>query len=72
MPPELVANIYKARREGKLPGKKEQRQQCTEFQMFRRRWDSLWFNEDGLLTIMLGAKHGHSGRERVVCSFAIR
>jgi len=57
--PGVVADLVRAKKEGRRPSEAEQQVKSTEFKYFCDRWDSLRFNSDGLLTIIIGL--------RVVC-----
>jgi len=51
--PWVVADLVQAKKEGRRPSEAEQRVKCATFKCFCDRWDSLQFNDDGLLTITL-------------------
>jgi len=68
----VVADLVRAKKEGRRPSKAEQRVKCAEFKYFCDRWDSFKFNSNGLLTITLASSTHHQGYERVVCPFAQR
>ena len=70
--PGVVADIYRAKKEGRRPSEERIRQGCTEFRLYCQRWDSLRIGQDGLLTISLAASGRHPERKRVVCPTAIR
>jgi len=70
--PGVVADLVRAKKEGRRPSEAEQRVKSAEFKYFCDRWDSLRFNGDGLLTITLAAGTSRSERERVVCPSALR
>jgi len=70
--PGVVADLVRAKKEGRWPSEAEQWVKCVEFKYFCNRWDSLRFNGDGLLTITLAAGTNRHERERVVCPFALR
>jgi len=70
--PGVVAEVYRAKREGRRPSDEQQRQGCAELQLYCRRWNSLRIGPDGLLTMSVAAKHGQPAGERVVCPTAIR
>jgi len=70
--PGKVADLVRAKKEGRRPSEAEQQVKSAEFKYFFDRWDSLRFNGDGLLTITLAAGTNRSDRERVVCPSALR
>jgi len=70
--PEVVADVYRAKKEGRRPSEKQLRQGCAELRLYCQRWDSLWIGPDGLLTMTLAANSRHPARKRVVCPAAIR
>jgi len=70
--PGVVADVYRAKKEGRRPSEKQLRQGCAELRLYRQRWDSLRIGPDGLLTMTLAANSRHPTRERVVCPAAIR
>jgi len=70
--PGVVADLVRAKKEGRRPSEAEQRVNSAKFKYFCDCWDSLRFNSDGLLTITLAASTNHSEGERVVCPSALR
>jgi len=68
----VVANVYRTKQEGRRTSDKQQRQGCTELQLYCQRWNSLRIGPDGLLTMSLATNHGQPAKERVVCPTAIR
>jgi len=70
--PGMVADIFRAKKEGRRPSEKQQRQRDVEFQLFCRRWDSLKVSPDGLLMITLAADNRQQERDRVFCPCALR
>jgi len=70
--PKIVADKYRAKKEGRRPSEEQLRQGCAKFRLFCQRWDSLQIGQDGLLTITLAANGRHPERKRVVCPAAIR
>jgi len=70
--PGVVADVYRAKKEGRRPSEEQLRQGCAEFRLFCQRWDSLRIGQDGLLTITLAANGRHPERKRVVCPAAMR
>jgi len=70
--PGVVADIYRAKKEGRRPSEEQLRQGCVELWLFCQRWDSLRIRQDSLLTISLAANGRHPKRKRVVCLTAIR
>jgi len=70
--PGVVADLVRARKEGRRLNEAEQRVRSAEFKYFCDHWDSLQFNGDGLLTITLATGANRRERERVVCPFALR
>jgi len=68
----VVADVYRAKQEGRRPSDKQQRQGCAELRLYCRRWNSLRIGPDGLLTMSLAAKHRQPAKERVICPAAIR
>jgi len=70
--PGVVANLVRAKKEGRRPSEAEQQVKSAEFKYFCDHWDSLRFNSNGLLTITLAAGTSRSERERVVCPSALR
>jgi len=70
--PGVVADLVRAKKEGRRPSEAEQWVKYAEFKYFCDHWDSLQFNGDGLLTITLATGANHQERERVVCPFALR
>jgi len=70
--PGVVADVYRAKQEGRRPSDRQQRQGCAELRLYCRRWNSLRIGPDGLLTMSLAAKHRQPAKERVICPAAIR
>jgi len=70
--PGVVANVYRAKKEGRRPSKKQLRQGCAELCLYCQRWDSLRIGQNGVLTMTLAATDRHPERKRVVCPAAIR
>jgi len=68
----VVADLVRAKKKGRRPSEAEQWVKCAEFKYFCDRWNSLQFNSDGLLTIMLATGVNHQERERAVSPFALR
>jgi len=68
----VVADVYRAKKEGRRPSEEQLRQGCAEFQLFCQHWDSLRIDGDRLLTITLASNGRQPERERVVCPAAIR
>jgi len=48
--PGVVADMYRAKKEGRRPSEEQLRQGCTKFRLFCQRRDSLWIRNDGLLS----------------------
>jgi len=70
--PGVVADIYRAKKEGRRTSEEQLRQGCAEFRLFCQRWESLRIEQDGLLTISLASNGRHPERKRVVCLTVIR
>jgi len=70
--PEIVADVYQAKKRERRPSEEQLRQGCAELRLYCQRWDFLRIGPDGLLTITLAATHGHLERKRVVCPAALR
>jgi len=70
--PGTVADIFRAKEEGRRPSEKQQRQGDVEFQLLCRRWDAFKVSPDRLLTITLAADNRKQERDRVVCPRALR
>jgi len=70
--PGVVADVYRAKKEGRRPSEKQLRQGCAELRLYCQRWDSLRIGPDGLLTMTLAANNRHPTRERIVCPAVIR
>jgi len=68
----VVADLVRAKKEGRRPSEAEQRVKNAEFKYFCKRWVSIQFNSYGLLTITLAAGTNRRKRERVVCPSALR
>jgi len=68
----VVAEVYRAKQEGRRPSDEQQSQGCAELRLHFRRWNSLRAGPDDLLTMSVASKHRQSTRERVVCPTAIR
>jgi len=68
----VVADVYRAKKEGRRPSEEQRRQGCAELRLYCQRWDSLRIGPDGLLTMTLAANNRHPTRERVVCPAVIR
>jgi len=64
----VVADVYRADKEGRRPSERQLRQECAELRLYCQRWDS----PDGLLTMTFAAHNRHPERKRVVCQAAIR
>jgi len=69
--PGAVADIFRAKKEGRRPSKEQQRQGDVEFQLLCHRWDSLKVSPDGLLMMTLAADNRQQERDRVICSRAL-
>jgi len=69
---EVVADVYRAKKEGRIPSEEQLRQGCAELRLYCQRWDSLRIRPDGLLAMILAASNRHPERKRVVCPAAIR
>jgi len=63
----VVADIFRAKKEGRRPSKEQQRQGDFEFQLLCSYWDALKVSPDGLLMITLAADSRQQERDRVVC-----
>jgi len=70
--PGVVAEVYRAKQEGRRPSDQRLRQGCAELRLYCRRWDSLRIGPNGLLTMSVAATPGPPAEERVVCPTAIR
>jgi len=70
--PGTVADIFRAKKEGRRPSEEQQRQWDAEFQFFCRHWNSLQICPDGLLTMTLAADNRQQERDRVVCPRILR
>jgi len=70
--PGAVADIFRAKKEGRRSSNEQQRQGDIEFHLLCRRWDALKVSPDGLLMIMLAADNRPQERDRVVCPRALR
>jgi len=70
--PGAVADIFRAKKEGRRPSEEQQRQGDVEFQLLCRRWDALKVSPNGLLMITLAADNRQQERDRVVCPRALR
>jgi len=70
--PGVVADVYRAKKEGRRPSEEQLRQGCAELRLYCQRWDSLRIGQDGLLTMTLVANSRHPTRKRAVCPAAIR
>jgi len=46
--PGVVADIYRAKKDGRRPSEERIRQGCAEFRLLCQRWDSLRIGQDGL------------------------
>jgi len=69
--PGVVADVYRAKKEGQQLSEEQLRQGCAELRLYCQRWDSLRIGQDGLLTMTLAANSRHPERKRVVCPAAI-
>jgi len=49
--PEVVADMYRAKKEERQLSEEQLRQGSTELRLYCQRWDLLWIGQDGLLTI---------------------
>jgi len=65
--PGVVADVYRAKKEGRRPSKEQLRQGCAKLRLIGQRWDLLRIGNDGLLTITLAANSRRPERRRVVC-----
>jgi len=63
MLPDVVADIFRARKESRQPSKEQQRQGNIEFQHFCLHLSSLSVNEDDLQTISLAADTRNQEKE---------
>jgi len=70
--PGVVADVYRAKQEGRRPSSTQRRQGCAELRLYCQRWSSLRVGPDGLLTMTLAANSRQPARKRVVCPVAIR
>jgi len=68
----VVANIFRAKKEGRRPSEKQLWQRDVEFQLLCCRWDALKVSPDGLLMITLAADNRQQERDRVVCPRTLR
>jgi len=68
---QVVANVYRAKQEGRRPSDKQRKQGCAEWRLYCQRWNSLRIGPDGLLTVSLTTNHRRPTRERTVCPAAI-
>ena len=70
--PEVVADVYRAKREGQRPSDKQRKQDCAEWRLYCRRWNALRIGPDGLLTISWATNHSQPIQEGTLCPAAIR
>jgi len=68
----VVADVYRAKKEGRRPSEEQLRQGCAELRLYCQHWDSLRIGQGGLLTMALAVTDRHPKRRRVVCPTAIR
>jgi len=72
MLPDVVADIFQARKESRQPSEEQQLQGNIEFQHFCLHLGFLRVNEDGLQTISLAAGTRNQEMELVVCPHAFQ
>jgi len=70
--PGVVADVYRAKKEGRRPSEEQLRQGCAKLRLYCQGWDALQIRQDGLLTMTLAKNGRHPERKRVVCPAAIR
>jgi len=70
--PEAVADIFRAKKEGRRPSNEPQRQGDLEFQLLCCHWDSLKVSPDGLLMMTLAADNRQQEKDRIICPRALR
>jgi len=62
--PGVVADVYRAKKEGRQPSEEQLRQGCAEYWLFCQRRDSLRIVQDSLLTISLATNGRHPERKQ--------